>query len=208
MKTKIIILLTLLAVLATSCLKFERYVLTNVENQMIPYELGQVIGFIDSLGQPFAVTVAEDFILWWARDGREDLEDIEGRRVFLQSELGDFDIVLGIDGNYGNTNDKINIIVRPFNSISGFIYGFHFTLSFNKEGQFFTNTEYNDYKQYFYDSLEINNKIYYDVVDQIVYDCQTYYKYKEQLPVRLYYNKTYGILQFEDKDKVLFTINN
>jgi hypothetical protein len=59
-----------------------------------------------------------------------------------------------------------------------------------------------------YSSLEINNKGYCDVVECIIYKRDYNEELEQRKLGRLLYNKTYGILQLEDKDKVLFTIDN
>ena len=47
------------------------------------------------------------------------------------------------------------------------VNNFSFGLSYNDLGNFYTSAQYFWRLQYSYDSLEINNKIYYDVVERI-----------------------------------------
>ena len=57
------------------------------------------------------------------------------------------------------------------------------------------------FSSYFYKSLEINGKVYFDVVE--LKDGFTNYWFKQ-----LFYNKTYGILQINRDDKNSLTINH
>ena len=189
MKTKRVILLALLAVLASSCKGEEDYrlKLTEVDKQMIPYRLGQTVSFINSSGQVFDATVTEDKTDWWVWD--EGLS-VDRRTVRLQSEFDNIDIELWVDG-YNRYVDSVNfvrIFVRDFGQ---------FWLYYDsKEGQFLDQNPYK--KMYFYDSLKINNKVYYDVVEEKVFDDTR----------QLLYNKTYGILQVNKNGEPLFTRNH
>jgi len=84
-------------------------------------------------------------------------------------------------------------------------------IRYNFEGQFTNGNDYSYTEQFFFESFEINNKIYYDVVDYIKVEHFAYYDErmaKDSLPIRLLCNKTEGLLQFVDKYKLLFTIAN
>ena len=168
---------------------------------MIPYEKGQPVSFIDSPGQTVTLTVTDDVTFWASREDLEDFESIERRMVVLQSELGYY-ISLYIHGNYNATNgNKISI------GLSLYSNGI-FDLYCDKNGQFVIS-EHNDYKQYLYDSLEINGKIYYDVVDRLVgkYRYLENGEYVSGLSMQLFYNKTYGILQIKKDGKNFLMIN-
>jgi hypothetical protein len=194
MKSKILLIL-ILAVLAASCFldpiyrTYQEYKLTSADKKMIPYKLKQNINFIDSLGKPFVLTVTQDKIKLCNDDS--DAFGYERRDVRLLSETGYLDIWLRIEANYDGSNDKFkNKYINIW--IGQYVY----YLYYNWERQFVANTF----------NLEINNKIYYDVVECIHYTANQ--NNEQLLSMRLLYNKTYGILQLEDKDKVLFSINN
>ncbi|MDR0830612.1 MAG: hypothetical protein LBN95_10970 [Prevotellaceae bacterium] len=202
MKTKILglIALILTTVLAFSCRKdkVRYYKLTEIDYQMIPYKLGQTVNFVDSLGQSFVLTVIKDTITEGAIDTK--YESIDRWLVSLKSELRNFWISLVIEEKW-NFYKHISITTSTFNSYS-------FLISYDNEGKFVTDTTSSFDKQYNYDSLEINNKVYYDVVENIICKAHTSHENENKIPIGLLYNKTYGILQLADKDKVLFTIDN
>jgi hypothetical protein len=202
MKTKILgfIVLILITVFAFSCHKFKHYELTEVDYQMIPYKLGQTISFIDSLGQTFTLKVTKDATSLEVID--YDYVSIDRWSVNLEPEFGNFWITLFIEGNWKSYYNRIFITTSIFNNYT-------FSLSYDNEGQFVADSISGLYKKYYYDSLEINDKVYYDVGEYII--CKRVSspdKNESHLPVRLLYNKTYGILQLADKDKVLLTIDN
>ncbi len=183
-----IILLAFVAVLVSSCKGEEdiRLKLTEADKQMIPYKLGQTVSFINSSGQVFDVTVTEDKTDWWVLD---EGVSIDRRAVRLQSEFDNIDIELFVDGCI--YADAINF-VRISVSDCGL-----FELYFDsKEGQLLDHTPYEEV--YFYDSLKINNKVYYDVVEDKVLDGIR----------QFFYNKTYGILQVNKNGEPLLTRNH
>ena len=191
MKTKRVILLALLAVLASSCKGEEDYrlKLTEVDKQMIPYRLGQTVSFINSSGQVFDATVTEDKTDWWVWD--EGLS-VDRRTVRLQSEFDNIDIELWVNGcdRYVDSINFVRILVRDFSQ---------FRLYYDsKEGGFLEQTPYEEEYFYFYDSLEINNKVYYDVVEDKAFNGAT----------QIFYNKTYGILQVAKNEEIFLTRNH
>jgi len=176
----------------TSCEKIFYYKLTEVDKQMIPYYLGQKISFVDSLGQPFDLIVTKDTISW----NGGDQEFWEQKVVELQSKNLDFYIVIVVNEAYAS--GQISIFISSIH--------IHYGIGYDMEGNFanFSNTTI------CYNNLLINNKIFYDVVRSVVF-----YDECDELgniiggrhKTSIYYNKTYGILQLEDKDKVVFTID-
>jgi hypothetical protein len=178
MNPKILIILSLFAILMQSCFNRDRYHrLTEVDKQMIPYKLGQVVTFIDSLGQSIVLTVTHDKITSGPLD--EAFHELyERRTVILESEIDNYRIYLDVT-KYMN---QVDIYINQFD--------FHGSQNYNKEGDF--------YGQYFYDNMEINNKIYYNV-GQV-------FNYQDSLT--LFYNKTEGILQLNDNNKALLTLDN
>ena len=90
-------------------------------------------------------------------------------------------IFLGINFRFANGDDNIFISITPF--------GYSFEIRYNEGGQFWI-----DGTQIFYDSLIVNNKTYYEVVEKI------------ETSRSILYNKTDGILQVCDKNKELFSI--
>ncbi len=183
MKTKILISLMLLTFAASSCAEcrnIKSYKLTEAEKQMIPYELGQTVNFINSMGQPFVLTVGRNTIYTWQND---ECWSFEIQSVHLMSELGDAEIRLTISGEY--------------NQISIYIFGFGYGLGYDEDGTFKTYTPFPDAEQFFHESIEINGKVFYDVVEQN----------NSSNGTQLFYNKTYGILQVNKDGENFLTIN-
>ncbi len=181
--------MALLAVLVSSC-KHEtlRYELTEAARQSIPYELGQVVTFIDSAHQAIDVTVTADEVYWTIPEdselGRYSVT-LESRIVRLQSEYDNLDIrmqIFAMNIINGDIYSKLSIKIN-----SNYFWA---PLCFdNVEEQF---VSYGGI-QYFHDSLEINNKMYYDVIED---------------PSQLYYNRTHGILQIRKDEKSVLTIKH
>ena len=199
MKKTILKIMILNVVLASSCWDVDHssdFRLRDVDKQMIPYKLGKTVSFVDSLGQNFVLKVIKDSLSRWM----ESEDYYEFRQVYLQSEDSNVFISLLVVAP--------STTVYNYNYIILYINQFYFPLRYNySKGQFYTDT---DRSQYIHDSLEINKKIFYDVVECIKTEATNKEESKEQerFPFRLLYNKMYGVLQLEDKEKTLFTINN
>ena len=162
MKSKKLIIFSLLSVFLISCWEknIKTYYLSDIDNQMIPYKLGDTVSFIDSLGNSFVMKVTQDIIRLSEMD-REDTDRKESRYVTLSTESDKIKFSFEIDANCGSNYNYIHITIHPI--IRSSIFG----PRYNKEGQFFTDTVYNK-KQYFHNSIEINNKTYNDVVDLFI----------------------------------------
>ena len=186
-----LIILALLAALASSCKGKEigRCGLTEAEKQLIPYELKQVVSFIDGEGQTIELTVISNETKWnkEKEDGfGDDYVSFEIKSVILRSEPNNLEIKLE------------NIYPEVCNSKYYTLYiririndGWGFTLKSNSEG-IFQHTAYS--------SLEINGKVYHDVVELKV---DANYPYRQ-----LYYSKTYGILQINRDGENFLTLNH
>ncbi len=200
MKTKKMIALILLSVLALSCQQKEIYnELTEAQKQLIPYELGRVVSFIDNITeQVISFTVIRDTTIFWFDDCDYSRNCVinEKRLVKLLSELDNSAISLSLDANRNRLQ----------------IHTFHryFDLDYDANAQFET-VEQDSYKQYLRDSIEINNNMYYDVVDCISESGGSYNENGETIPantaMQLFYNKSYGILQIKREGKNVLTIN-
>ena len=197
MKTKIFIILTMLSVLIFSCWlgeeKEQWYELTDTEKNIIPYEIGQTVFFIDSLGQSFYATVSNDSTYWKETDA---YSWAQYRMVSLKF----------------NTSNLYMELYSGRSIIYVYIYSefkLFFSLSYNCNGNFYTNDKYENDKQIIHKSLDINNKIYYDVVEETrIASLIVEYGIDEKRMRSILYNKSYGILQVKEDDKVLFTIDN
>ena len=195
MKTKILISLALFAILIISCnkIRYWYYELTEVDKQIIPYELGQTVSFIDSEGYPFILTVQQDTTYLIAdRLSGSNIYKMIGRRVVkLQSES--LIISLAVEGY--SPDDRYNTI-DVFISIVELGTSLYYGIRYDKKGEFLGSGIHN--------SMDINGKVYYDVVE-----CNTSKDVNGQptIPTQLFYNKTYGILQINRDGENFLTIN-
>jgi len=187
MKTKILIILILPVVLASCNEKIVAYNdLTEAQLQLIPYEMGQVISFIDGAGQTVDLTVTRNELKWFRLSSGGLIEDyIEYRWKFVTLKGGYFKIELDLVADDDFPKKKVKSKYRYVNcSLTVNIgSGRSFYLTADPEGTFFNS--YNS-SMAFHDSMEINGKVYYNVVEQ------------NKESKQLFYNKTYGILQFRN----------
>ena len=97
MKTKKIILLAFVAVFVFSSCERELY-RWELPEGLIPYELGQIISFIDSSGLTFDVIVIESNTEWIRESEggafRDDYASSEKKTVILRSEPNNLEIKL------------------------------------------------------------------------------------------------------------------
>ncbi|MCL2073819.1 MAG: hypothetical protein FWH18_07860 [Marinilabiliaceae bacterium] len=196
MKLKISVILALFAVFATlnSCRCNIHYLeLSKTQQQMIPYELGQTINFVDSVGKKFDVVVISDTTYWENPIVYHYNCEIyrEYREVTLRSDSENLEIALTIYGE-AKEIDNLSLIISIAQSDIVIKY---FTLGYDKKGRF------RNYESYFgsqnlYERFEINSHVYCEVLENQF----SFYV--------IYFNKTYGILQIKIKDEIIFTIDN
>ena len=198
MKTKKIILLALIAVFASSCKgeEIRRCGLTEAEKQLIPYELKQVVSFINSEGRDIDLTVISSETKWdkEKEDGiSDDYVSFEIKSVILKSDPNNLKIELRIansDCLYGENNSLLWITINDNWSVF---------LNSDTEGNFLIDNFVS-----FHKSIEINNKVYYDVAEK-KYNWTTFDGVNGQY--QFFYNKTYGILQVNRDGKNFLTLN-
>ena len=203
MKTKTLILLAVTAVLLSSCYRERRYYLTEAQMQTIPYERGQVISFIFGTGQAVDLTVTERR-RWFRRTGTREGDNVsvEIKGVVLRSELNC--LVIDIELWYGGMRIEVIDSDRRRTGFLVFMDG---------EGNFL-NSGWNTSGTnsiYFHENLEINNRHYFDVAE-INRMTPTQAEFgvpgTPRIPIQLFYNKTYGILQINRDGENFLTINH
>ena len=194
-----LIILILLAILATSCggKEIGRCDLTEAQKQLIRYKKGQIICFTDGNGQAVNFSVTESELSWLRQDIDEessfgsDYYTYRRKLVKLESSSNNLEIFLWIDSE-GCLSEKL---------LSSFViaigYGqptiWEFSSWSDAAGNFLIINSAT-----FHESIEINGKVYYDVLEQKNHRDDS----------RLFYNKTYGILQINRDGENFLTINH
>lgn len=190
MKTLKWILLTgLSAVVLFGCTKEERYALTAIDKQMVPYQKGDVVRFIDEKGRLSTLPVVVSEIKWDEEKVKLRPAIAECKTVRLESER-DEDLWLYMTVRAWTTAHEDN----RFISISKWSFIGSFRIYYDSEGRF--RTDAGQY-QYVYDSIDINHYVYYDVC---------FVRGWDDARRELYYNKDYGVLQVKDAGKSIFKL--
>lgn len=152
--------------------------LTTIEKQMIPYELGDTVRFVDEKGVLSLLTVDRDVIYKEQYSGGLSTEILyEVRNVRLSSERGDLSFVLDVAAWRRWNNHRPHIYIDIKDKAD-------FSIYYDSKGNIGN-----------YDSLEINNHTYYDVAVA-----------ESWRGGQIYYNKTFGILQVTQDGKNIFTL--
>lgn len=201
MKTKKMILLALFATLMLSCNGNEimRCDFSEVEKQLIPYKKGKIYSFIDGAGKTINIPVIRVETRWPESrdDTQRDYYTFRSDIVELNSEQDNLNIHFRFDANdciLKRGYNKIVFSVVHFGTSSVFI------LRSNADGILvgdydegvIVNTSYHE-------SIEINGKVYYDVIVQS-------FVTNDKTSIQLFFNKTYGILQIVRNDKNFLTL--
>ena len=189
MKRLHIPLFAIMAVMAVSCYPVvERVPLMAYQKQMIPYQKGQKVCFTDAKGDTSLFTTTDITTEWnWDETALIKIW-LQNYTVNLQSEFND-QISLKV-GTFSLDYDGIDY----YNKVNLILKDLDFSLPFDCAGKFYIHTEYYGSQWHVYDSLSINDRMYYDVVEENNQNGQ------------LYYNKTYGILQVRQNGKDILTL--
>lgn len=184
---------------------------TEAQKKLIPYKKKGLVKFTNKSGQivDFKVTKNKtDLRLDAILEGGmcEDYWGEEFTRIILSSMSDDFEINLRRNV-YRSHKDKSNPKIWRGScniNIYGFLdnntYLFKFVLSANEEGAFATDTT----NTVMHESLEINNHIYHDVIEQK----RTIERANgKKIPTQLFYNKNYGILQIKVDNENFLMLN-
>lgn len=149
MKTIQSIILTALTLLVCSCTKEKHYYLTEMEKQMVPYQIGDTVYVKDSQGKRVILTVKGKETQWESYD----YEIKQFQKTHVQSELGDFSFTVVIMAK----RDCIEVINRTTSR--------QIRLWYDKRGNFISPV---------LDSVIIGNRVYRDVAHRsIVYNENT-----------------------------------
>jgi hypothetical protein len=205
MKAKKIILLVLAAVLATLCKgqEIESYDLTEAQKQVIPYKNEKIVRFINDAGQTIDITTTKRTE---GGDYEQDNTSVMRRKKFetLKSEPDNIEISLFFNAEYDYLSENhlgwLRIDIKPNATESWFFFFYS-----DKEGNL--SNDHPFYNTETHKNLEINGKVYCDVVEQkytnMAYDGRGG---QSEVVFQLFYNKTYGILQVNRDGKNALTI--
>ena len=188
MKTnKLILFVGLLSMAFWGCNK-ESHPLTEIDKQMIPYELGDTIRFINESGRLSTLPVVEDETEWRETTVLNKPVSFECRRIYLKSK-GDYWIYMYMKA-WTTEHDGYRFV--DIGGASAFVGDFR--IYYDSKGHFRTGEgQY----QYVYDSLEIDHKVYYNVC---------FVRGWQDARRELYYNTEYGILQVKKSGRNIFTL--
>lgn len=186
MKTNKIMLLTFFILFTTTNCKgdvFCRSELSEAQSQLIPYEKGQVYQFINNEGESIELTVTESKTEPYEMSvgSGNDYALMQVKTAVLKSSSNDLEIEIKIFSNDCARQLNYTRLIVSINN------GRDFALRTDSDGNFLDDPFIS-----FYENMEINNDIYYNVVEQ---------SYNEGIDgglksiIQLFYNKTYGILQ-------------
>ncbi len=184
-----LLLAIIVAVMAVACdVAVERIPIMEYQKQMIPYPKGQKVCFTDAEGNTTLYTTT-DVTTEWGYDWEALIKVwLQEYKVILQSKSGDL-ISLHV-GSDPYSYDGYALNHSSYNEINLTLKGLAFLLPFDCAGKFYSR----DGICRVYDSLSINDRIYYDVVEENHKNGQ------------LYYNKIYGILQLKQNGKDILTL--
>ena len=109
MQRKTLIILTILLVLIFSCAKeIKRFELTDEVKQVIPYEKGQIVSFMDKFGKIIDFLVIESKSHWYIEEEnsfRADYYSFEVKEATLKSQTNNIEIKLLISNPICNPDD-------------------------------------------------------------------------------------------------------
>lgn len=173
------ILFAILAISVSSCYKIDRYHLNAVSKQMIPYQLGNKVFFINEEGDSVALMVANVKDKWDIEDEAFSEVRVQYRHVELVSENDKYQFIFQ---TYAESPNYLNRLFRIYLEKP---YNFDLQTSYDAKG--------NVLSRVVLDSLSMDDKIYYDVAEFN----KTYGNGTVQHTMQCRYNKEYGLLQLK-----------
>lgn len=160
---------------------------TSLDREMIPYQKGDTVRFINGRGELVTLVAVED-TRWW--EHYEHLYE-EYLRVELKSDTDSCYLSLTVQGwNQGQYH--MRELFFGMNEAGAEVL-------YNSEGNFVTWDGPYGGPYMVYDSVVIENHIYYNVAMGTLY--------AEGGPCLGYYNKTHGVLQMISGEKTVFTLD-
>lgn len=215
MKTIHWVILPALAMLLYSCdcsNKVKgRVGLTEAQKQLIPYKKGDIVKFTDQKGQTIDFNVTEQKTSWSLYDIYEgvmctDYIHFEEKHATLTSTFDNQYIWIWLrkETSYEDINGNFDGRLRWDNSCFLEIRGslpqwnnkqFVFYIKADTAGNFTRDVR---------DSIKINNHIYLNVVEE---NSQAEVAIGQKIPLHLFYNKDYGIIQIKVNNRNYLTLN-
>lgn len=211
MKTIHCIILTIFALLLSSCCapkEKARLQFTKAQKQLFPpYLQDSIYSFIDQQGNAIDLLVTQRN-KWWNQEEAWDASycpadyiRYESEIIELNSTSSDFSIQFQMsfyvswandpwltwDGDYCLFNIKTNIVYPTWKEAVN--AGFEIS---NKGAYLVDSTS-------FHENTEINNHVYQDVVEMTG-------TVRRKIPVQIFYNKDYGIIQIKVDNEIYLTL--
>lgn len=156
---------------------------TSLDREMIPYQMGDTVRFINGQGELVTLVAVEE-TRWW--EHYEHLYE-EYLRVRLRSDTGNYVLFLIVQGwNQGQYHMR---------ELSFGMTGAGGDVLYNSDGNF-VSWGYSTA----YDSVLIGDHVYYNVV-------RGFNDYILGGPYQSYYSKTHGVLQMITDGKTMFTLD-
>lgn len=175
----------------------------EAQRQLVPYKKNAVVNFIDKNGKPVDFKVTENKRDWehWYIFNEESCTDYflaEEKYTVLSSISDDAEITLLMrfhESQWNAETDQYDGFLR-WNGSCGLHIGMDLDYSGKKHYVTFNssiNQNGDISSENFQESLEINNHIYHNVFERK----ENLSVDNRQIPVQLFYNKAYGILQIK-----------
>jgi hypothetical protein len=204
---KLILISFFLVVLFASCCRDKTYIetgkypLSDAEQQLIPYELGDSIAFKHSNGYEFYLKVTQNSVQWIHNSDfcewsccNQDYYTTQEKTTVLESSYPDLTFTLQVTTVPNDYYGQCFSI--GFNQMYNAYFGYDSLLNFTIDS----------INAFWYDSVVINNSIYTCVIEQYFY-CDRFITDSALIrPKSLFYND-HGLLQLKMTNNETYSIN-
>lgn len=172
------VLIVMCAILLTACFdRFEEhYYLSESVKQLVPYKEGEEVRFTNEFGTIITLTVKKLEDSWWDFSEHESKSWYQCRNIKLQSNDSSDGFDLGLEEwRFLSIHEpRITLVFQPIDR--------KVKIDFDLDGNFVGCVVY--------DEVMIGEQKYHDVA---IIQTESF---------QCYYNKTYGVLQVKENDKV------
>jgi len=206
---KVHFLIVLIVLFITSCCEdpeeIDRFDLTQAELDLIPYELNQTIHFQHNNGFEFDFQVVENTLSWEEEHPfcespccNQGFYSYQSKSTVLSSVYPNFNIKFHINSGYrisqGFNNSHLSDLQISLN------YDYFSILQSDSLAHFIC-----DNTMIFYDSLVLNQRLFYDVIEAPLTKYQIFDTTLSR-PKSILYNQQFGLLQIKTNKNESYTI--